>query len=70
MQTPWGLIHTHHPPEAQGVPCLIVDCARGHLAVSLRGFEALPDEESCWWDWLGYNDNEAPFAWRDRRPTY
>lgn len=71
MQTPWGFVETHHPPDQQHVPSLVIDCPRGVLAMSIGGHEIQPDDLGCGCDlWFGENDNEAPFAWRDRRPTY
>jgi len=66
MQTPWGLIRTHHAPDAQGVPCLIAEAGYTILSMSIGGHDAQPDDYP--WPWIGDNDNEAPFAWRDRRP--
>jgi len=62
----------HHPaPDAQGVPCLLIDVYTGFLSISIGGHEAQPDD----WgvgidDHISDNDNEKPFAWRERRPTY
>lgn len=70
MQTPWGLIKTHDAPDAQGVPCLLIEHEYDFLSVSLGGHEATPDDCGCGVDvWIPDNDNEAPFAWRERRPT-
>lgn len=71
MQTPWGLIHTHHAPDRQGVHALVVECGYNILAMSIGGYDATPDDQGCGCDlWFGDNDDEAPFAWRDRRPEY
>lgn len=71
MQTPWGLIQTHNPPAPLGVPGLVVECLCGILAMSIGGFEVIPDDQGCGCDlWFGENDNEAPFAWRERSPTF
>lgn len=60
---------SHDPPRPQGVPALVMEQQYNALAMSIGGFEAEPDEDP-WWDWCSDNCNEAPFAWRDRRPTF
>lgn len=60
----------HPAPDAQGVPCLMVEQGNAILGMSLCGFEAMPDDDVCWLDWSTDNTNEAPWAWKDRRPTF
>ena len=66
MQTPWGFIETHFAPPIQGVPSLVVEQEYSVLCMSIGGHDAQPDDFP--WPWMGDNDNEKPFAWRDRRP--
>ncbi|MFY0595792.1 MAG: hypothetical protein JXQ85_05130 [Cognatishimia sp.] len=55
-------------PAVCGCACFGLMLPRKILSMSIEGFEAMPDDH--FYGWLGDNDDEAPFAWRDRRPTY
>lgn len=64
-------VNHHRAPDAQGVPCLHIDTWTAFLVMSIGGHEGAPDDWGVGLDMhIPDNDNEAPFAWRDRRPTY
>lgn len=71
MYTPLYPPIEYPAPAAQGVPCLVIDVYTGFLSMSLGERDADPDDWGVGVDvHIPCNDNEAPFAWRDRRPTY
>lgn len=58
-------------PDSHGAACCVMELiGEAILSLSIQGWDAQSDDDLIPWEGLALNDNERPFAWRDRRPQF